>query len=172
MIKEKIIFSAITVLVGLVILASPSRSSSYSVVVDYDPALIEGVEVGTGGGPSSEFQKWKVVRDGPEYKGKRRVQFELIVFSECLTYKQVLNELDKLGYRPANYPEAFAFDGEYHEYLNGPGRVLSIAALGTAWQGPSGDYAVAVIKYGFFRLDICQRDEHWSEEWCFLAVRK
>ncbi|MFC1686636.1 hypothetical protein ACFLZS_01790 [Patescibacteria group bacterium] len=136
----------------------------HTIVVDYDPAIVEEVQVEGGG------SKWKPVGDGFEYKGEQEVQLELICFHDYLTDEQALNKLDELGYRPANYPEMFFFSDDKYliNYRGSP-----ITALGTIWQGPDDEYAVPVAKYNsLFFMEFRKRGDCWPSNWLFLAVRE
>ena len=86
------------------------------------------------------------------------------------TTPEALRELDRRGYRPANFYELLAL-GAQHRDLQ---RKDWIAGLGSSWGGPWGRRRVPGLGgLGAGRyLGLRWTDRDWGDDWRFAAVRK
>ncbi len=102
--------------------------------------------------------------------GQVTVNVELVHFNRNIGSEEALQELDKVGYRPANLSELLAFGAKYPDRQ----REFPIVALGSVWQRLDGNRYVAYIYYGGVRRHLYLV---WIELWYvalyrFAAVRK
>ncbi|KKT49279.1 MAG: hypothetical protein UW41_C0009G0046 [Candidatus Collierbacteria bacterium GW2011_GWC2_44_18] len=139
----------------------------YSVNVDYATSVEQMIKAGkydwfndditSGHFPSNE-------------KGKSQMVIYLLNFDGDISSENALQEMNKLGLRPATLKELLAL-GAQHPNLQ---RKDVIVALGSTWRGSGGDVNVPYL-YG----DESGRDLRlswfaggWPSLWRFAAVRK
>ena len=103
-------------------------------------------------------------------RGKIEVVVELIHFNHVISTKDALNELDKMGYRPAELHELLAF-GEKHPDVQCE---FPIMALGSVWQDRNGFRCVPyLVEDGSGRgLDLDWLGNDWFVIYRFAVVRK
>lgn len=102
-------------------------------------------------------------------KGEADLVLELVRFNKVLTSEEVLKELDKLGYRPAELHELLAFGEKYSDIQ----RQFPVIALGSVWQYWGGRYVPCLYGVGDERrLGLSYFSGRWGEHCRFAAVRK
>lgn len=106
------------------------------------------------------------------FYGKTGTAVEIIHFNRLIGISEVLKELDRRGYRPAEPYELFAF-GEKHPEIQGE---FPIIALGPVWQlshgSIKGPYVCDHPVIMSHRSDLCWHESGWNETYRFAAVRK
>ncbi len=95
---------------------------------------------------------------------------DLVGATRSVTSKEVIQEMDNRGYRPAELPELLAFA------MTNPDeqRKYPIVSLGSIWQDWLGDQGVPYLWGGGFgrSLYLGWFDDGWDSRYRFLAVRK
>lgn len=152
---------------GLSAEALVKAGNAYPVVVNYGMSVEDAVKLGhydwaNGNITSKNFPTKRT--------GAAEIVVELIHFGRYILTKDVLKELDKMGYRPADLHELLAFGEKYPEVQ----REFPIAALGSVWQNRSGDRSVSCLGRDDSRRGLRL---HWlGNVWLvicrFAAVRK
>ncbi|MDO8504556.1 MAG: hypothetical protein Q7S36_01760 [Candidatus Liptonbacteria bacterium] len=148
----------------------------FFVSVDYDQS-VEGLVV--KGNYDWNFYDW-ITRDGktpsPDFpaagSGKARVKVYLIHFGRKMSGKDVLGELDRMGYKPADIHTLLSLGAKRSELQ----RKFPIAGLGSAWS-PSGMRSLELVPclVGNKRtrgVDLRWRWNEWDAITRFAAVRK
>ena len=139
----------------------------YVVTVNYGMDVKQAIEFGNydwvGGDISQKNFPTK-------RKGNVDIILKLIHFNRDISTDQVLEELDQMGYRPAELIELLAFGEKYPQVQ----REFPIIALDSVWQAIGGaHYAPGLSGPGSERalgLGCVQRD--WDKTWRFAAVPK
>jgi hypothetical protein len=102
--------------------------------------------------------------------GEIRVSARLFYF-EGKKSREIISEIEKAGYRPANIFELLALGKEYPELQ----KSFRIVALGTVWENERGFSRVPIL---FFRgeeirsLSLSWFTYDWSQEHRFLGIKK
>ena len=142
-------------------------AAAFRLTVNYDLSVEDMVKLGKYDWTNSDItsEHFPVTR-----QGKSEVEVELVHFDRVMSSNDVLRELDKQGYRPADLRELLDFGAAYPEEQ----RKYPIAALGSVWQLPNGRRRVAdlVGSAGYRGLGLDWLEDDWNEFWRFLAVRK
>ena len=141
--------------------------NTYPVTVNYGLSVEDAVKLGRYDWVNSDIAS----KDFPtERKGADKVAVELIHFNHYISTKNALNELDKMGYRPAELHELLAFGAKHPDVQ----REFPIAALGSVWRFRSGRRGVPCLDgYGSERLlHLRWLGDGWYELCRFAAVRK
>ncbi len=98
------------------------------------------------------------------------VEMKVFHFNRVMEFDEVIREMDKEGYRPAELPEGLAYakanPNEQRKYL--------IAILGSVWRGWPGGRGVPGLSEwdGRRKLGLDWCGDGWHEDCRFLAVRK
>lgn len=138
----------------------------FRVVVDYSKTLDEMIAAGLYDWKNDNINAKNFPVDG---KGTSAVNVELIHFNRTIESNEALNELDKMGYRPATLPELLAFGAKYPDKQ----REFPIIALGSVWRRL--DFrCVACLVCGGGRRGLRLRWllNGWRADDRFAAVRK
>lgn len=105
-----------------------------------------------------------------ERAGQCEIELKLFHFNKAMTSEDVIKEMDKQGYRPAELSELLALGAKHPDEQ----RKYPIIALGSVWRYWYGSRGVA-----YLRLDDSGRelrlycfDDGWHEDCRFAAVRK
>lgn len=103
-------------------------------------------------------------------KGEANLVLELVHFNKVLTSEEVLKELDKMGYRPAELHELLSFGEKYPDIQ----RQFTVFALGSLWRYWNGDRLVPYLRRcgGGRGLDLSYFSYGWGGRCRFAAVRK
>jgi len=104
----------------------------YPLSVDYGRSVEDGVRAGRYDwvNPNITSHNFPTKR-----RGRAEVVLELICFDREISSYEVLFEIDKRGYRPANLQELLAFGEKYPEVQ----REFPVVALDSVWQDRGGD---------------------------------
>jgi hypothetical protein len=142
-------------------------SSIYSVLVNYDRSVEEGIRAGhydwsNSNITSSNFPSTR--------KGAVGENIHLVHFNKVMSTDAVLAELDKMGLRPAELQHSLAFGEKYPEVQ----REFPVIFLGSVWRSPNGDRHCPYLGRGgagrWLGLRWLFRD--WYEYSRFADVRK
>lgn len=141
--------------------------NSYPLFVNYGMSVEELVKIGR----YELTDQCITSKDFPTKRtGTAEILMEIIHFNRYISTDEVLHELDKMGYRPAELHELLAFGENYPDIQ----RDFPIIALGSIWQFPFGErYVPFLFIYTSKRclgLDLVDGD--WYEVCRFAAVRK
>ncbi len=145
-------------------------SRFYPLFVDYERSIEEGINAGSYDEVNSAISS-KNLPIGQ--KGQCEVTVELIRFLEPVTTGEVLRELWKQRYRPANIQELLAFGEKYPEsQLRAP-----VIALGSTFPSDpvNKPYQAPVLTKSGSSLRVCTMfwaDEEWTPDERFAVVRK
>lgn len=106
----------------------------------------------------------------PVRSGKMNIEIEFIPFQRPMYTKEVLTELDRQGYRPAEIRELLVFVEQYPDFQ----RDFPIAALESIWTNPTGQsYCAWLTGDGSQKLlGLYWIDALWHANCRFAAVRK
>lgn len=142
---------------------------TYPITVDYGRSVEDGVKTGRYDWSCSDI----TTRNFPtpaNLKGTVEVTVELIPFNRTISSDNVLRELDRRGYRPAELQELLAFGEKYPDVQ----RQFPVVALGSVWQDPDGGRSVpCLFGDGSGRdLGLGWIGGDWSGICRFVAVRK
>ena len=143
---------------------------TYLLSVDYGRSVKDGVKAGRYEGninPDIVF----AANFPTEREGTAEVEMELIHFDRDISTEEVLRELDRMGYRPADIYELLALGEKYRGVQLG----VTVVALGSVWFDGKADY-VPFISFGNERrrLGLCPKYTWWDKEGRerFAAVKK
>jgi len=148
----------------------PARPANniYALLVDYGRSVEDGVRAGRYDwvNPNITSHNFPTKR-----RGKAEVVLELICFDREISSYEVLFELDKRGYRPADLQELLALGEKYPELQV----EFPIIALGALW--PDDPHTLNDVPglswYDSKReLDLIAFEVVWGETFRFAAVRK
>lgn len=140
---------------------------SFKVCVDYSWTLIQMVAVGKYDWVNSNITQDRFPVQG---SGRQEVEVVLFHFNRVISSDDVIAELDKVGYRPANPAELLALGASQPELQ----RNFPIVALGSSWREADGarnvlylcrSVAGRVLRLFYF-------GDGWFEDCRFAAVRK
>ncbi|MBI2175392.1 MAG: hypothetical protein HYU35_01525 [Parcubacteria group bacterium] len=153
---------------GLSAEASAKVGNTYNISVDYGRSVEDAVKAGRYdlANPDITSLHFPTKRKGTTAE----VGVELIHFSRVISNNEVLCELDRMGYRPAEFHELLAFGEKYTEVQ----REFLIVALGSVWQSRSGHrFVLCLSRVGSWRCLGMVCIENDFDGLCqFAAVRK
>lgn len=135
--------------------------------VNYDLPLQEAIDAGNYQGVHSAITSQNFP---PTRSGQAELEINLFRYKRRMTSEEVLSELDKEGFRPAELPEFLAFGAKYPELQ----RQFSIVGLGSVWQDRKGYRNVPCLyeaSEGRY-LDLHWWDDGWYSYSRFAAIRK
>jgi hypothetical protein len=148
---------------------TPSRPT-YKVTVDYDQPLSQAI---AAGGYDFVYEYITPENFPPARKGKVTVEIAVIDMGRNATADEILAELDRRGFRPANLQEFLTYGAENHVP---PPRKVWTVALGSGWRSREGDRYVPVLieRPGRRSLDLIWPGPRnaWTSGTLFAAVRK
>ena len=161
--------AAVEKIVDLVVAAKQTAGHFFRFIVDYAMSVEEMVTAGRYDRVNSDISSEHFPHD--RGRGRSEVGAELVHLNRYFASgDEVLRELDRRGYRPANLAEGLAFGAAYPDEQ----RKYPIAILGSVWRNPYGRQVVAYLAGGAggreLRLGWLVND--WREYWRFLAFRK
>ena len=151
----------------LKIVRTEDQRPTFKVTVNYGQTLKEMIEKG----------KFNWVNDNINSKnfpieGKGQVETEVVLFhfNKTITSEEVIKEMEKEGYCPANIAELLAL-AEKEPDLQ---RQFPIASLGSVWRGPSGFHDVSCLSRSISAryLNLYWFEDSWNDDWRFAALRK
>ena len=103
-------------------------------------------------------------------KGEVDLVLELVHFNKVLTSEEVLKELDKMGYRPAELHELLTF-GEKYPDIQRQFPVFALGSLLRLWDDDR--HVPCLLRFGGGRdLYLRYFSVRWGEDCRFAAVRK
>lgn len=139
----------------------------FRVTVDYSQTLDEMIAAGSYNWKNSDINAKNFPVDG---KGTSPVNIELVHFNRNIESDEALNELDKMGYRPATLPELLAFGAKHPDKQ----REFPIVALGSVRRLLRGRRHVAYLDCGVDGrgLGLGWLEGVWGARYRFAAVRK
>ena len=139
----------------------------YSITVDYQMEVEEAIKRGNYDwiNPYINSENFP-----PKGKGTVEVEVELVHFDRYITTNVAVNNLRKMGYRPAGLRELLAL-GEQSPDIH---KEFPVVALGSIWQDANGDPNIPCIyRSGKARnLRLVGYGGGWYARWRFAAVRK
>jgi len=140
---------------------------SYSVTVDYGMSVEEAVQRGNFAWPEPDINSTNFPT---ERKGQTKLAIDLFQFSHSVTSRWVIEQLDIIGYRPAELLEFLALAYQYPDVSRGH----PVAALGSMWRSREGWYAVPDLAGNASRrgLGLSLFSVKWVGGWYFGAVCK
>lgn len=143
-----------------------STNPTYPITINYGLSLAEMIKVGKYDSVNSDITEKHFPVNG---KGTNEVVTELVHFNRFIESDEVIQELDKRGFRPATIEELLAFGTKYPEMQ----KQFSIVALGSFWQH------LGRRHIPFLWCDSNERhlylhwfEYRWRGNYRFLAVRK
>ena len=138
---------------------------TYPLSVDYGRSVEDGVKAGHYDLANSDISR----NFATKRKGTAEVAVELIHFNYTSSIDEVLRELDKMGYRPAELQELLAFGEKYPEVqLEFP-----IVALDSVWQDGYARVVPYLGRHDSGRgVGVCYVDLGPLKSYRFAAVRK
>lgn len=149
-------------------------SDSYLISVDYGITVEEAIRFGNYDGVNENITQENFPS---KINGKTEVEVELIDFKKIISTDNAFEEMDKMGYRPADLRELIVFGGEYSDLERG----ASIIA-GPVWRDADGHryspcfYGSGSVKFlNLHRIDasLPHRLPRWAKiVHLFAAVRK
>lgn len=154
------------------------EQKGYPLTVDYGISLKEGIKAGNYYQVNSNINFWHFPA---KRKGIIEVVIEIINLScyisrdYAIATSDIINLLDKGGYRPAELRELLSF-GERDRGIKGD---FSIAALGSIWKTWGGDRFAPMLYrretkkiLTIIRIGNRSRDSHCGTNILFAAVKK
>lgn len=140
---------------------------SYDIVVNCNRSRAEMIKAGKYDWTNDDINEKNFPFEG---KGERKESIILFHFNKTMQSDDVIVEIDKEGYRPANADEILAL-GEKHPSLQ---REFPIIALGSVWRYPDGDRRVVALwnVAGERSLFLRWFKGGWNDYFRFAAVRK
>ena len=144
-----------------------SARNIYPVSVDYAAGMEEMVRRGKYDWSNSNI----TTKHFPtKHSGKADIKIKLVHFDRSIGSENAIEELDKMGLRPAEGCELLAFGEKYPEVQ----REFPINALGSVWRGWGGGRRVVCLGRGGALRDASLDDfgGGWLGRWRFAAVRK
>ncbi len=147
----------------------PRVDGKFKVTVDYSQAVKQMVEAGhyDWKNPNINHTNFPIP---PSKRGKKEVTIGLVSFNRNMELNEILQELDRMGFRPAELPELLAFGTAYPEKQ----REFPIVALGSVWRYWFGHRRVAYLcsRSGRRILRLRYFVDRWNSDYRFAAVRK
>lgn len=145
-------------------------SSLYPIAVDYGMRVEEAIELGKYDWVNKSITQGHFPTEG---KGKAKLKMELVHFERYtpVPYKKATEELDRMGYRPAELMELLAFGEKYPDVQ----REFPIVALASVWRDSDGNRLVPYLYGGDGSRRILSLDWiefGWYKPCRFAAVRK
>ncbi len=143
------------------------KRRTFKVLVDYAKTLKEMIEEGKYDRADSYIVHENFPLQG---KGRQEVEIQPFHFGCAVKSKEVLEEMEKQGFRPATLPELLALGAADRELQ----KEFPIVALGSRWRNPNGDLDVPILDwYGLKRaLNLNWFGHDWNELCRFAGVRK
>ncbi len=155
---------------GVLVEVMQLAKDAFRVTVDYSTTLEQMIAAGRYDWKNQDINQKNFPIPPSKCGKKEEVAIELKHFNRTMESEEVLRELDKDGFRPANVFELQAFAERYPEKQ----REFPIVALGSVWRGWRGRRCVACLYGGSvgrdLRLDYF--DSGWGSDCRFAAVRK
>lgn len=147
--------------------AGANTRLTFELAINYDQFLDQMIAVGRYDWTNSDITVENFPITG---QGQLAVRAELFHFNRVMFSDQVLQELDRAGYRPATIEELLALGGQEPDLQ----RQFPIVALGSQWRRSRRHWSVPCL--GEWRslrgLDLFWFESGWFEVCPFLAVRK
>lgn len=102
--------------------------------------------------------------------GQKEIELKLFHFNKAMASEDVIKEMDKQGYRPAELPELLALGAKHPDEQ----KKYPIIALGSVWQDWDGGRYVAYLRLGGSerKLGLGCYGIDWGEGCRFAAVSK
>ena len=142
-----------------------NETAVYLVPVDYGMSVERLIWLG-------HYDSVNINITSQNFPTKRKDKTELTIvlahFNRLTSDDEVIRELDKVGYRPAEAHELLAFAVKYPDIQ----RKFSILALGSVWRSSDKyPFVLCLDSYGIRRLKLSSSGT-WNEVCRFAAVRK
>lgn len=141
----------------------------YKVIVDYDRSVEEAIKAG-----KYDRINYEITSKNFPSNRKGTVETEIILFhpNRYILYKEVICELGKSEFRPAELPELLAFGATYPDVQ----RKFPVVALGSIWQRPHscGNVPCLYSHYHSITRTLSLRwfNDGWIPRYRFAAVHK
>lgn len=141
----------------------------YRVTVDRDKKLTVMIQAGRYDWTDSDITERHFPVEG---SGTVEVDIEFVHYNRVMSTDDVLNDLDRRGYRPATIDELLALGAD--PKTRDLQREFPIVALGSVWQELYGRRGVAALGGNASRrcLDLGWIEDVWDGVYRFAAVRK
>jgi len=141
----------------------------YSIVVDYDMSIEEGVVAGKYDWKNPDINSINFPVESDKF-GRLKREAIVIQIDRLATTEEILKRMDKEDYEPASLQELLAFGESYPFYW----RHSWVVALGSNWQDSFGDRrASGLFSYDGGRgLGLFYYDNQKEDFCCFLVFRK
>jgi len=145
----------------------PPVCPTYSLTIDHDQTLAQMVAAAGYDAVNSDITAGHFSVKG---EGKCEVEVTLFHFDQVMTSKEVIAELDRVGYRPGKIEELLVLGVEQPEVQ----RQFPVIALGSGWRHPCGRRCVPFLSVwrGRRLLGLVWFGRGWPALCRFLAVRK
>ena len=141
--------------------------ATFKVVVDYRKSLAEMISAGKYDWPDSDITQKHFPVKG---RGQQEVEVALFHFKKIMISKEVIAEMAKGDYRPAEIEKLLALGASQPELQ----KEFPIVGLGSVWQGPFGFRLVPCLGWRGAGRDLGLRwfEDGWSGRCRFAAVRQ
>ena len=151
----------------VVIAQSKETTSIFPIQVNYDLRLEAAIKAGNYDWKNDDITE----KHFPSKRsGQAEIEIQLFHFNKVMTSEEVIQEMDKQGYRPAELPELLAFGAKYPDEQ----RKYPIVALGSVYQYWDGDRYVSYLWRGDGERDLglIWFGVGWGASFRFAGVRK
>lgn len=140
---------------------------TYAILVDFGMSIEELLKLGKYDWSNSDITSEHFPT---KHVGKVETKVEFLHFDRNISSDEVLKEMDKMGYRPAEAHELLAFGEKYPDVQ----REFPIAALGSVWRLLGGRRSVVCLYWVAAKrgTGLSWFGGGWHDCWRFAAVRK
>ncbi len=140
---------------------------TFKVLVDYAKTLKEMIREGKYNWVDSNITQENF---RTQEKGTQEIEIQLFHFGRVVGSEEVLEEMEREGFRPATLPELLALGAADRELQ----KEFPIVALGSRWRSPDGYLVVPFLHWFGLRrnLDLGWFESDWHESCRFAGVRK
>ena len=147
--------------------ASGALANLFPIQVNYDLHLEAAIKSGNYGWTNSDITNKNFLT---KRTGQHKVEIKLFHFNKTMTSEEVIQEMDKQGYRPVELPELLAFGAKYPDEQ----KKYPIVGLGSVWRYWGGYRDVPCLgrRVGGRDLLLDCFGGMWGESCRFAAVRK
>lgn len=104
--------------------------------------------------------------------GSQNLYVDVMAFNRRINSEEVVEELDRLGFRPATIHELLTFGAQYPDFQDD----YNLVALGSPFQDRGGElrapYLNRIGSARYFCCSLVKWSGDWTLDWQFAAVRK
>lgn len=147
--------------------ADMPADNTYPLSVDYRKSVEDAVRSGLYDRADSDITTHNFPT---KWKGTAKIRVELIQFNWWFSTDRILQELNRMGYRPAELHELLAFAEKYPDIQ----RAFPIVSLGSIWKDERGNRNPYLDSCAVGRtLGLHWDNDNWhNEDYRFAAIRK